>query len=147
MLHQCCCWYSGVTFSKVPRKILGKLLILGATDTQVATSSRGYSATVEHCTNRPINSVQRSNRKLCSSSSNNSSSKIRSFPKIFLGTFENAVPDVHRRAWTCLHWLQITNTVLAYVPFSFTNFITSPLGGMQSIAIIMSLCLSISPLS
>ena len=76
-------------FSKVPRKILGKLLILGATDTQVATSSRGYSATVEHCTNRPISSVQRSNRKLCSSSSN-SSSKIRSFPKIFLGTFENA---------------------------------------------------------
>ena len=48
------------TFWKVPRKILGKLLILGATDTQVATSSRGYSATVEHCTNRPINSVQRS---------------------------------------------------------------------------------------
>jgi len=33
-------------FSKVPRKILGKLLILGAADTQVATSSRGYSATV-----------------------------------------------------------------------------------------------------
>jgi len=29
----------GVTFSKVPRKILGKHLILGATDTQVATSS------------------------------------------------------------------------------------------------------------
>jgi len=49
---------SGAAFSKVPRKILGKLLILGATDTQVATSSRGYSATVEHCTNRPINSVQ-----------------------------------------------------------------------------------------
>jgi len=42
--------------------MLGKLLILGATDTQVATSFRGYSATVEHCTNRPINSVQRSNR-------------------------------------------------------------------------------------
>ena len=77
-------------FSKVPRKILGKLLILGATDTQVATSCRGYSATVEHCTNRPISSVQRSNRKLCSSSSSNSSSKIRSFPKIFPGTFENA---------------------------------------------------------
>jgi len=84
---------SGATFSKVPRKILGKLLILGATDTQVATSSRGYSATVEHSTNRPINSVQRSNTKLCSSSSSsNSSSKIRSFPKIFLGTFENAAP-------------------------------------------------------
>jgi len=33
------------------RKFLGKLLILGATDTQVSTSSRGYSATVEHCTN------------------------------------------------------------------------------------------------
>jgi len=80
----------GAAFSKVPRKILGKLLILGATDTQVATSSRGYSATVEHCT---INSVQRSNRKLCSSS-NNSSSKIRSFPEIFLGTFENAAPDL-----------------------------------------------------
>jgi len=79
---------------KVPRKILGKLLILGATDTQVATSSRGYSATVEQCTNRPINSVQQSNRKLCSSSSN-SSSKIRSFPKIFLGTFENAAPALH----------------------------------------------------
>jgi len=86
----------GATFSKVPRKILGKLLILGATDTQVATSSRGYSAAVEHCTiNRPINSVQRSNRKLCiSSSSSNSSSKIRSFPEIFLGTFENAAPDL-----------------------------------------------------
>ena len=55
---------SGATFSKVPRKILGKLLILGATDTQVAMSSRGYSANDEHCTNRPINSVQRSNRKL-----------------------------------------------------------------------------------
>ena len=79
---------SGAAFLKVPRKILGKLLILGATDTQVATSSRGYSATVEHCTNRPINSGQQSNRKLCSSSSN-SGSKIRSFPKIFLGTFEN----------------------------------------------------------
>jgi len=49
---------SGAAFSKVPRKILRKLLILGATDTQVATSSRGYSATVEHCTNRPIYSVQ-----------------------------------------------------------------------------------------
>ena len=57
---------AGAAFSKVPRKILGKLLI-GATDTQVATSPRGYSATVEHCTNRPVNSVQRSNRKLCSS--------------------------------------------------------------------------------
>jgi len=55
---------------KVPRKILGKLFILGATDTQVATSSRGYSTAVEHCANRPINSVQRSNRKLYSSSSN-----------------------------------------------------------------------------
>jgi len=43
-------------------KILGKLLILGVTNKQVAMSSRGYSATVEHCTNRPINSVQRSNR-------------------------------------------------------------------------------------
>jgi len=82
----------GAAFSKVPRKILGKLLILGATDTQVAMSSRGYSATDEHCTNRPINSVQQSNRKLCSSSSSNSSSQIRSFPKIFLGTFENAAP-------------------------------------------------------
>jgi len=40
----------GAAFSKVLRKILGKLLILGATDTQVATSSRRYSATVEHCT-------------------------------------------------------------------------------------------------
>jgi len=59
----------GATFSKVPRKMLGKL-VLGATDTQVATSSRGYSATVEHCTDRPINSVLRSNRKLRSSSSN-----------------------------------------------------------------------------
>ena len=87
---------SGAAFSKVPRKILGKLLILGATGTQVATSSRGYSATFEHCINRPINSVQRSNRKLCSSSSssNSSSSKKRSFPKICLGTFENAAPDV-----------------------------------------------------
>ena len=37
--------YEGATFSKVPR-ILGKLLILGATDTQVAMSSRGYSTTV-----------------------------------------------------------------------------------------------------
>jgi len=57
---------TAAAFSKVPtpRKILGKLLILGATDTQVAMSSRGYSTTVEHCTNRPINSVQRSNRKL-----------------------------------------------------------------------------------
>jgi len=85
----------GAAFSKVPRKILGKLLILGATDTQVATSFRGYNATVKHCTNRPINSVHWSNRKLCSSSSSsssNSSSKIRSFPKIFLGTFENAAP-------------------------------------------------------
>ena len=36
----------GAAFSKVPRKNLGKLLILGATDTQVATSSRGYSATL-----------------------------------------------------------------------------------------------------
>jgi len=97
-----CSWYAqcvmdcdstGAAFSKVPRKILGKLLILGATDTQVATSSGGYSATVEHCTNRPINSVQRSNRKLCSSSSN-SSSKIRSYPKIFLGTFENAATEL-----------------------------------------------------
>jgi len=59
---------SGAAFSKVPRKILGKRLILGATDTQLGTSSRGYSDTVEHCTNRPVNSVQRSNRKLCSSS-------------------------------------------------------------------------------
>ena len=82
----------GAAFSKVPRKILGKLLILRATDTQLAMSSRGYSATVEHCTNRPISSVQRSNRKLCSSSSN-SNSKIRSFLKIFLGTFENAAPE------------------------------------------------------
>jgi len=40
----------GAAFSKVPRKILGRLLILGTTDTQVATSSRGYTATVEHCT-------------------------------------------------------------------------------------------------
>jgi len=85
---------TGVTFLKVPRKILGKLLILRAIDTQVATLSKGYSATVEHCTNRPINSVQRCNRKLCSSSSSNSSSKIRSFPKIFLGAFENAAPVV-----------------------------------------------------
>jgi len=87
----------GAAFSTVPRKILGKLLILGATGIQVAKSCRGYSATVEHCTNRPINSVQRSNRKLCSSSSNssNSSSKIRSFPKIFLETFENAAPVSH----------------------------------------------------
>ena len=30
--------------------------------------------------------------RLCSSSSN-SSSKIRSFPKIFLGTFENVAPE------------------------------------------------------
>ena len=36
-----------------------------------------------------INSVQRSNTKLCSSSN-----KIRSFPKTFLETFENAAPDV-----------------------------------------------------
>jgi len=79
----------GAAFSKVPRKILGKLLTLGATDTQVATSSRGYSTTVEHCTNIPINSIQRTNGKLCSSSSSNSSSNIRSFPNIFLGTFEN----------------------------------------------------------
>ena len=84
-------WIPGAAFLKVPRKILGKLLMLGVTDTQVATSSRGYSATVEHCTNRPINSLQRSNRKLYSSS-NNSSSKIKSCPKIFLGTFENAAP-------------------------------------------------------
>ena len=92
---------SGAAFSKVSGKILGKLLILGATDTQVATSSRGYSATVEHCTNRPISSVQRSNRKLCSSSSSssstssssNSSSKITSFPKILLRTFKNAAPE------------------------------------------------------
>jgi len=76
---------------KAPRKILRKLLILGVTDTQVATSSRAYSTTVEHCTNRPISSVQRSNRKLCSSNSN-SSSKVRSFRKIFLGTFENVAP-------------------------------------------------------
>jgi len=48
---------SGAVFSKVPRKILRKLLIIEATDTQVATSSRGHSATVEHCTNRPISSV------------------------------------------------------------------------------------------
>ena len=67
-------------------------------------SSRGYSATVEHCTNRPISSVQRSNRKLCSSSSSsssNSSSKIWSFLKIFLGTFENATPGFHR--FMCAH--------------------------------------------
>jgi len=89
----------GAAFSKVPRKILGKLLILEATDTQVATSSRGYSATVEHCTIRPINSVQRSNRKLCSSSSN-SGSKIRSFPKIFLGTFENVAPGFNTSSLT-----------------------------------------------
>ena len=91
------CWgKTGAAFSKVARKTLGKLLILGATDTQVATSSRGYSATVEHCTNRPINSVQRSNRKLCSSSSSSSSSsKIRSFPKIFLGTFKNEAPGTY----------------------------------------------------
>jgi len=69
--------------------------MLGATDTQVVRSSRGYSATVEHCTNRPINSVQRSNRKLRISSSSNGSSKIRSFPKIFLGTFENAAHEFH----------------------------------------------------
>ena len=56
-------------------------------------SSRAYSATVEHRTNRPISSVQRSNRKLCSSGSN-SSSKIRSFPQIFLGTFENAASGI-----------------------------------------------------
>ena len=75
--------------------ILGKILILGATDTQVATSFRGYSATVEHCTSRPISSVQRSNRKLCSSSSSsNSSSKIRSFRKIFLRTFKNVAHGV-----------------------------------------------------
>jgi len=92
----------GAAFSKVPRKILGKFLILGATDTQVATSSRGYSATVEHCTNRPVNSIQRGNRILCSSSSSNSSSKIRSFPKIFLGTFENAVPELLMRALRCI---------------------------------------------
>jgi len=73
---------SGATFSKVHRKILGKLLILGATDTQVAASSREYSAAVEHCTNRPINSVQRSNRKLCSSSSSSSSSSSNSSSEI-----------------------------------------------------------------
>jgi len=61
-ISRCHCLPGGA-FSKVPRKILGKLLILGATDTQVATSSSGYSATVEHCTNRPVNSVQWSNRK------------------------------------------------------------------------------------
>jgi len=90
-------WYfgigyiSGATFLKVSRKILGKL-----TDTQVASSSRGYNATVEHCTNRPMNSVQLSNRKLCSSSSSSSSSsKIRSFPKIFLGTFKNEAPGTY----------------------------------------------------
>ena len=44
---------SGAAFLKVPRKILGKLIISGATDTQVTTSPRGCSATVEHCTNRP----------------------------------------------------------------------------------------------
>ena len=82
-----CLMHVWAAFSKVPRKILRKLPIIGATDRQVATSSRGYSATVEHCTNRPINSVQQSNRKLCSSSGN------RSFPKIFLGTFENAAVD------------------------------------------------------
>ena len=65
----------GTAFSKVPRKILGKLLILGATDTQVATSSRGYSATAEHC-----------------SSSSNSSSKIRSFPKIYYRNFRKCGP-------------------------------------------------------
>jgi len=68
--------------------------MLGATDTQVATSCRGYGATVEYCTNRPISFLQRSNRKLCSSSSSNSSSKIRSFRKILLGTFENAAPGL-----------------------------------------------------
>jgi len=39
-----------------------------------------------------MNSVQQSNRKLGSSSSNSSSNKIRSFPKIFLGTFKNVAP-------------------------------------------------------
>jgi len=91
-MEETCHYLPGAAFSKVPMKILRKLLILGVTETQVATSSRGYSATVEHCTDRPINSVQQSNRKLCSSSSSNSSSKIRSFPKIFLGTFENVAP-------------------------------------------------------
>jgi len=61
---------------------------------QVATSSRGYGASVEHCTNRPISSIQRSNRKLCSSSSN-SSSKIRSFPEIFLGSLKNVAHGFH----------------------------------------------------
>ena len=107
--------FPGAAFSKVPRKILGKLLILGATDTQVATSYSGYSATVEHCTNRPISSVQWSNRKLCSSTS----SKIRSFPNIFLGTFENAAPGVfkacsrkrlknHMQQWKCLVSVRLT---------------------------------------
>ena len=69
----------GSHFRKFLLRILGKLLILGATDTQVATSSRGYSATVEHCTNRPINSVRRSNRKLCCRSSNSSSNLDKKF--------------------------------------------------------------------
>ena len=90
------------TLSKVPRKILGKLLILGVTDTQVATSSRGYSATVEHCTNRPINSVQRSNRKLCSSSSN-SSSKLRKHSAHF--SFQSLEPIMNKM-------LQFSSTVL-----------------------------------
>jgi len=94
------------TLSKVPRKILRKFLTLGATDTQVATSSRGYSATVEDCTNRPINSVQQSNRKLCSSSSSsnssNSSSKIRSSLKIFLGTFKNVAPGSQANQMHCM---------------------------------------------
>jgi len=98
------CYQPGAAFSKVPTKILGKLLILGATDTQVATSSRGYSATVEHCTNRPISSVQQSNRKLCSSSSSNSRFKIRSFHKIFLGSFENAAPGFLQHFYSNDSW-------------------------------------------
>jgi len=77
---------SGATFLKVPRKILGKLLILFTTTITTATTQFPITWLLVQCSTvalYPLDDVA-----TCVSVA----SKIRSFPKIFLGTFENAAP-------------------------------------------------------
>jgi len=86
----------GAAFSKVPRKILGKLLILLLLLLLLLllhsflllwwTELIGLLVQCSTVALYPLDDVA-----TCVSVT----PKIRSFPKIFLGTFENAAPDCH----------------------------------------------------
>ena len=84
---------SGAAFSKVPRKILGKLLILVATDTQVATSIR-HPEEIALLLNIVLINQSILFGELIGNCVVVVVVVVISFPKIFLGTFENAALGV-----------------------------------------------------